>query len=124
VLRESQCHVVVASTSRRMLAQLLKEVGMLEEFFPGLRRLAALFPCYSCRMKRQRFMEGLTQKAVDLNASALESGVCDHIDIAHTADTLFEAGKDELEQAENNDIEAYKYITPIVLGNADDPRYL
>jgi len=108
VLREDQCHVVVATTSRRLLKQLLKEVGMLEEFFPGLRRLAALFPCHSCRLKRQRFLEDLQKQANELGDGT-------------TADMLFAKGQEELELAELADIEEAKYLEPVV-GNADDPR--
>jgi GTPase SAR1 family protein len=52
VLREDQCHVVITSSSRRLMKALEAEVTVLEGFFPGLRRLATLFPCYSCRCAR------------------------------------------------------------------------
>ncbi|KAJ1422440.1 hypothetical protein B484DRAFT_114445 [Ochromonadaceae sp. CCMP2298] len=117
VLRRSQCHVVVAATSRRMLAQLLREVSMLEEFFPGLRRLAAMFPCHSCRMKRLSLMDRLSLEAGVLNAAAMERGEEQN----HTAESLFERGREELEGAEAFDIATYKYCLPVE-GNADDPR--
>ena len=78
---------------------------MLEEFLPGLRRLAALFPCHSCRMKRQLFLEELREQATNVGT---------------TVDALFVQGQELLEKEELADIEALKYLAPVA-GNADDP---
>jgi hypothetical protein len=53
-IRDNQCHVVITSSSRRLLRCMEQEVNTLEAFFPGLQRLATLFPCYSCRCNRQK----------------------------------------------------------------------
>eukprot|EP01038_Epipyxis_sp_PR26KG_P006545 gene6545-8992_t len=99
VLREDQCHVVISSSTRRFLKHLIKEVSMLEEFFPGLRRLATLFPCYSCRLRKIR----LAKEAEETKENM------DNID---TAKLLLDAEKKDIERAK---------VLVDVLG-ADDPR--
>lgn len=59
VLRSDQCHVLIATSSRNLLIKLVTEVGNLENFFPGLKRLCSLFPCYSCRVKRREMQKEL-----------------------------------------------------------------
>lgn len=56
VLRPDQCHVVIVASTRKLMVDMLKQVSNLEKFFPGLRRLCTLFPCYSCRVLRSQHL--------------------------------------------------------------------
>jgi GTPase SAR1 family protein len=97
MLREDQSHVVVTASSRRFLNQLLKDVGRLEEFFPGLQRLGAFFPCYTCRKLRQdRMSRTIAASAKEGQALSPE-----------------ELGKQQLQLAEENDLKQRKCLAEV-----------
>lgn len=76
VLRPDQCHVVIVASTRQLMVDLLKQVSNLEKFFPGLRRLCTLFPCYSCRVLRaqhQKLHNGMEDATVILAAAEAEN---------------------------------------------------
>eukprot|EP01038_Epipyxis_sp_PR26KG_P004096 gene4096-5844_t len=98
VLREDQCHVVISSSTRRLLKHLVKEVSMLEEFFPGLRRLSTLFPCYSCRMKK----------------------IKQNQELSNLSEAEMNANQQLLLEAEKKDIEQSKVLVNVL--GADDPK--
>lgn len=61
-LRPNQSHVLIATSNRQLMTSLLDEVESLESFFPGLKRLCALFPCYSCRQVRRLLLQRREQQ--------------------------------------------------------------
>ena len=72
-IREDQCHVVIAASCRKLMVQLIDEVTRLESYFPGLRRLTALFPCHSCRVKHTQRKQAAAQDPSLL--TAMQEGV-------------------------------------------------
>jgi hypothetical protein len=90
------------------MVQLVNEVKNLESFFPGLRRLCALFPCYSCRM----------QRIADKNGEALPKGSAGEEDGLHPGrDPALEHGAAALSAAEAEDVEQQAYLQ--LVQNAD-----
>lgn len=72
-MREDQCHVVIAASCRKLMTQLIDQVSNLESFFPGLRRLTALFPCYSCRTKQASRKQAVAKDPSAL--AAIQAGI-------------------------------------------------
>lgn len=98
-LRRDQQHVVISASSKRFMIELIEEVAVLESFFPGLRRLCALFPCYSCRINRRRECDELSElcKLKGTNES-------------RTYHQLFEEGVAALQCAESADASERSYL--------------
>jgi hypothetical protein len=110
-LRENQSHVVIAATSRAFMVKLINEVTNLESFFPGLRRLCALFPCYSCRTKRTKVKLALDNPPV--TSEEVSSGLV----LSDTAMASSD-GAGELDQAEEQDLVAQQYLQPAAMADA------
>lgn len=107
VLRDDQCHVVIAASSRQLMLQLMEEVSSMNAFFPGLRRLCALFPCYSCRMKRIQ----LKQSAELLNPPVQTTVIEDSNTAPLALCTTITDGTQLLEAAESADIVSQDYLS-------------
>jgi hypothetical protein len=66
-------------------------------------------------------MEQLARQAVEMNTAVERGEGVGGVEVVHTADSLFEQGREELATAEANEIEAHKYVTPSLVGVTDDP---
>lgn len=105
MLRENQSHVVIAATSREFMLKLMDEVTHIETFFPGLRRLCALFPCYSCRLKRSTERREVHPD----NPPVTSQEVADPV-VQPAAQVTDE--ERELDEAEAQDLVAQAYLLP------------